>query len=131
MNTGEHVWMVPNGSVRDYMKNSPVLAGIDLSGGGNPERTPLLVPKTLLFVGDGAGLFSSVPQGGGKKFRAVDKKTGKTIFEMELSENETGLTMTFMSHGKRFIVVAVGARNVPAELVGLSLLNKCEGLQPC
>src|SRR6516164_729625 len=121
MNTGEHVWMVPNGSVPDYIKNSPVLAGIDLSGGGNPERAPLLVTKTLLFAGDGAGLFSSGPQGGGKKFRALDKKTGKTIFEMELPANETGLPMTFMSGGRQFIVVAVGARNFPAELVGLSL----------
>jgi quinoprotein glucose dehydrogenase len=121
MNTGDHVWMVPNGNVPDYIKNSPLLAGIDLSGGGNPERAPLLVTKTLLFAGDGAGLFSSGPQGGGRKFRALDKKTGKTIFEMELPGNETGLPMTYMSGGKQYIVVAVGARNFPAELVALAL----------
>jgi quinoprotein glucose dehydrogenase len=121
LNTGNHVWMVPNGQAPDYIKNSPVLAGIDLSGAGNPERAPLLVTKTLLFAGDGPGLFSSGPQGGGKKFRALDKKTGKTIFEMELPGNETGLPMTFMSGGRQFIVVAVGARNFPAELVALTL----------
>ena len=121
MNTGDHVWMVPNGNVPDYIKNSPILAGIDLSGGGNPERAPLLVTKTLLFTGDGAGLFSSGPQGGGRKFRALDKKTGKTIFEMELPGNETGLPMTYMAGGKQYIVVAVGARNFPAELVALAL----------
>jgi quinoprotein glucose dehydrogenase len=121
LNTGNHVWMVPNGQVPDYIKNSPVLAGIDLSGGGNPERAPLLVTKTLLFAGDGPGLFSSGPQGGGKKFRALDKKTGKTLFEMELPGNETGLPMTFMAGGKQYIVVAVGARNFPAELVALAL----------
>jgi len=121
LNTGDHVWMVPNGNVPDYIKNSPLLAGIDLSGGGNPERAPLLVTKTLLFTGDGAGLFSSGPQGGGRKFRALDKKTGKTIFEMELPGNETGLPMTYMANGKQYIVVAVGARNFPAELVALAL----------
>jgi len=121
MNTGEHVWMVPNGQVIDSVKNNPALAGIDLSGVGNPERAPLLVTKTLLFSGDGAGLFSSGPGGGGKKFRALDKKTGKTIFEMELPANETGLPMTYMAGGKQYIVVAVGARGVPAELIGLSL----------
>jgi quinoprotein glucose dehydrogenase len=121
LNTGDHVWMVPNGQVPDYIKNSPLLAGIDLSGGGNPERAPLLVTKTLLFTGDGAGLFSSGPQGGGRKFRALDKKTGKTIFEMELPGNETGLPMTYMIGGKQYIVVAVGARNFPAELVALAL----------
>ena len=40
---------------------------------------------------------------------------------MELPGNETGLPMTFMAGGKQFIVVAVGARNFPAELVALSL----------
>jgi quinoprotein glucose dehydrogenase len=121
LNTGEHLWMVPNGQAPDYVRNHPALAGIDLSRAGNPERAPLLVTKTLLFSGDGAGLFSSGPQGGGTKFRALDKKTGKTLFEMELPANETGLPMTFMAGGKQFIVVAVGARNFPAELVALAL----------
>ena len=82
---------------------------MDLSGAGNPERAPLLVTKTLLFAGDGAGLFSSGPQGGGRKFRALDKKTGRTIFEMELPGNETGLPMTYMVNGRQFIVVPVAA----------------------
>src|SRR5436190_6164235 len=81
LNTGNHVWMVPNGQAPEYVRKHPALAGIDLSGAGNPERAPLLVTKTLLFSGDGAGLFSSGPQGGGKKFRAHDKTPGKTIIE--------------------------------------------------
>jgi quinoprotein glucose dehydrogenase len=121
LNTGDHAWMVPNGQAPEYVRKSPVLTGIDLSGAGNPERAPLLVTKTLLFSGDGAGLFSSGPQGGGKKFRALDKKTGKTIFEMELPANETGLPMTYIAGGRQFVVVAVGAAAYPAELVALAL----------
>jgi len=121
INTGEHAWMVPNGQAPEYVRKSPVLDGIDLSGAGNPERAPLLVTKTLLFSGDGAGLFSSGPQGGGKKFRALDKKTGQTIFEMELPANETGLPMTYVAGGRQFIVVAVGAAGYPAEMVALAL----------
>lgn len=121
LNTGDHAWMVPNGQAPDYVRNHPALAGIDLSGAGNPERAPLLVTKTLLFAGDGAGLFSSGPQGGGRKFRALDKKTGRTIHEMELPANETGLPMTYMLGGRQFIVVAIGARNFPAELIALAL----------
>src|SRR5215470_19906174 len=113
--------MVPNGSVPDSVKNNPAVAGIDLSMGGNPERAPLLVTKTLLFSGDGAGLFSSGPGGGGKKFRALDKRTGQTIHEMELPGNETGLPMTYVAGGRQFIVVAVGAAGYPAELVALAL----------
>jgi quinoprotein glucose dehydrogenase len=121
MNTGDHAWMVPNGQAPEYVRKHPMLAGIDLSGAGNPERAPLLVTKTLLFSGDGAGLFSSGPQGGGRKFRALDKKTGQTIYEMELPANETGLPMTYMVGGRQFIVVAVGAAGFPAELVALAL----------
>ena len=121
LNTGEHTWMVPNGQAPEYVRKHPALAGIDLSGAGNPERAPLLVTKTLLFSGDGAGLFSSGPQGGGRKFRALDKKTGQTIHEMELPANETGLPMTYMVGGRQFIVVAVGAAGFPAELVALGL----------
>jgi quinoprotein glucose dehydrogenase len=124
LNTGEHAWMVPNGQAPEYVRKHPALAGIDLSGAGNPERAPLLVTKTLLFSGDGAGLFSSGPQGGGRKFRALDKKTGRTIHEMELPANETGLPMTYMVGGRQFIVVAVGASGYPAELVALALPSK-------
>jgi quinoprotein glucose dehydrogenase len=121
LNTGEHAWMVPNGQAPEYVRKSPALAGVDLNGAGNPERAPLLVTKTLLFSGDGAGLFSSGPQGGGKKFRVLDKTTGQTIFEMELPANETGLPMTYMAGGRQFIVVAVGTAGYPAELVALAL----------
>jgi len=121
LNTGEHAWMVPNGHAPDYVKNNPALKGIDLSQAGNPERAPLLVTKTLLFSGDGAGLFSSGPNGGGPLFRALDKKTGATIHEMTLPGNETGLPMTYMLNGKQYIVVAVGSRNAQSELVALTL----------
>jgi quinoprotein glucose dehydrogenase len=121
LNTEDHVWMVPNGQAPEYVRNHPALAGVDLSGAGNPERAPLLVTKTLLFAGDGAGLFSSGPQGGGRKFRALDKKTGRTIFEMELPGNETGLPMTYMVNGLQFIIVATGSRGAVPELVALAL----------
>src|SRR5262249_56052699 len=49
MNTGDHVWMVPNGQAPEYVRNHPALAGGDFSGAGNPERAPLLLTKTPLF----------------------------------------------------------------------------------
>ena len=121
LNTGDHVWMAPNGMAPTYVREHPALDGVDLSGAGNPERAPLLVTRTLLFSGDGAGLFASGPGGGGPNLRALDKATGETLFEMELPANETGLPMTYMANGRQFVVVAVGARGFPAELVALAL----------
>jgi hypothetical protein len=47
------------------------MKGIDLSHAGNPERSPLLVTKTLLFGADGSGLLNAGPGAGGKMFRAI------------------------------------------------------------
>jgi quinoprotein glucose dehydrogenase len=103
------------------VKNHPALKGIDLSHAGKPERSPLMVTKTLLFGADGSGLFNAGPGGGGKIFRAIDKKTGAVIHEMELPASTTGVPMTYMVNDRQFIVVAIGARGFPGELVALAL----------
>jgi quinoprotein glucose dehydrogenase len=121
LNTGDHVWMIPNGDAPDYVKEHPALKGIDLSQTGRPSRSPLMVTKTLLFGADGSNLFNSVAGGGGNTFRAYDKKTGKTLHEMQLPASATGLPMTYMVDGRQFIVVAIGAVGVPASLVALAL----------
>lgn len=123
LNTGDHVWMIANGAAPDAVKNNPALKdlNLDLSKAGKPERSPLLVTKTLLFGADGSGLFNAGPGAGGKIFRAIDKKTGAIIHEMTLPASTTGIPMTYMADDRQFIVVAVGARGVPAELVALAL----------
>jgi quinoprotein glucose dehydrogenase len=121
LNTGDHVWMIPNGPTPDYIRDHPALKGIDLGPTGRPERSPLMVTKTLLFGADGAGLFNAGPGAGGRMFRAIDKKTGMIIHEMALPAGTTGIPMTYMVNDRQFIVVAVGERNVPAELVALAL----------
>ena len=121
LNTGDHVWMVSNGDAPDVVKNHPAMKGIDLSHAGKPERSPLMVTKTLLFGADGAGMFNAGPGGGGKNFRAYDKKTGALIHEMALPANATGIPMTYMVNDKQYIVVATGARGIPAELIALAV----------
>ena len=80
-----------------------------------------MVTKTLLFSADGSNLFNGVAGGGGTTFRALDKKTGALIHEMRLPAMATGIPMTYMVDGRQFIVVAVGATGIPAELVALAL----------
>lgn len=111
-------WIVPAAVCAAAL---PAVEGIDISGMGQPERAPLLVTKTLLFGGDGSGMFSSGPGGGGPLFRALDKATGETLHEMELPANETGLPTAYMAGGKQYIVVAIGNREFPAEPVALAL----------
>lgn len=121
LNKGEEVWMVPNGEAPDYVKNNPALKGVDLSKTGQPERAPLMVTKTLLFGGDGPGLFSAAAGAGGFMFRAYNKQTGAVVFEMKLPAHQTGVPMTYMVNGRQYIVVATGATGIPSELVALAL----------
>jgi quinoprotein glucose dehydrogenase len=88
---------------------------------GKPEQVGIMVTKTLVFAGEGGGLFAAAPYTGGPLLRAIDKKTGEVISEFKLPANQTGIPMTYMVNGKQYIVVAVGARNSPAELVALTL----------
>jgi len=121
LNTGEHVWMKPNGDTPDYVKEHPALEGIDIPPTGGADRVGLLVTKTLLFAGEGSGLFAAPPGAGGPIFRAYDKLTGDVVHEIELSAHQTGVPMTYMFEGNQYIVVAVGAREHPAELIALRL----------
>jgi quinoprotein glucose dehydrogenase len=123
LDTGDHVWMIANGEAPDVVKNHPALKGLnlDLSKAGKPERSPLMVTKTLLFGADGAGLFSAGPGAGGRMFRAIDKKTGAIVHEMALPASTTGIPMTYMVDDRQYIVVAIGARGVPAELIAMAL----------
>ena len=121
LNTGEHLWMVPNGHPPDYVVNHPAMKGTDLSNAGRPSRALLMVTKSLLVSTDGNNLWAPPPGAGGNLLRAIDKKTGKTIYEMALPAMATGIPMTYMVNDRQFIVVAVGAAGVPASLVALAL----------
>jgi quinoprotein glucose dehydrogenase len=80
----------------------------------------MLVTKTLLFAGEGSGLFAAYG-GGGRMFRAHDKGTGAILAELELPALQTGVPLTYMHDGFQYIVVAVGSLDYPAELVALRL----------
>lgn len=121
LNTGDHAWMVPNGDTPDIVKNHPLLKGVTLPKTGKPDRSGLFVTKTLLFAGEGSGLFAAGPGGGGPMFRAFDKRTGQIISELRLPANQSGVPMSYMAGGKQFIVVPVGAPNHPGEIVALRL----------
>ena len=110
LNTGDHAWMIPNGTVSNAVRNNPALraAGIDPSNFGGGDKSPLLVTKTLLF-------------GGGNKFRVIDKKTGRVIREMDLPGAVTGGPMTYMMNGRQFIVMAVAGGRQGHEFVALAI----------
>ena len=115
LNTGDHLWMVPNGDTPDEVKNHPALKGINLPKTGKQIRGGTLVTKTLLFVG------ASRLQSGEPILQAFDKRTGERIAAIELPAPTSGVPMTYQLNGKQYIIVAVGAPDHPGELVALTL----------
>jgi quinoprotein glucose dehydrogenase len=120
LNSGDHKWMVANADTPEWIEAIPALKGIEIPRTGLPDRVGMLVTKTLLFAGEGSGMYAS-DFSGGNKFRAYDKSTGDIVSVVELPANQAGIPMTYSVNGKQYIVVAVGAPGKPGELVALSL----------
>jgi quinoprotein glucose dehydrogenase len=123
LNTGDLAWMMPNADTPESIKSHPALKGVTLPRTGTPERSGILVTKTLMFAGEGGASFAVAAgwNGGGPMFRAYDKKTGEIVSELKLPSNQSGLPMTYLATGKQFIIVPVSTIGQPAELVALSL----------
>ena len=119
LNSGEHLWMVPNG---EGPRDHEALQGLDLPRLGAPGRPAPLLTKTLLFIGEGSPSMLAMPRlAGGNMFRAYDKDTGEVLWETELQAGTAGAPMTYMVDGKQYIVVGIGEANRPAEFIALSL----------
>jgi quinoprotein glucose dehydrogenase len=129
MHTGARVWMAPMGN---GPKDHPALRSLKLGRLGWPNRGFPLVTRTLLFVAQEGpilklagwpklnhfiGEFGSTEP----SIQVFDKRSGRLIREIPIPANASGSPMTYVDHGKQFIVVATGGGNFPAELIALAL----------
>ena len=119
MNSGEHVWMAPNG---DGPRDHPLLKDLNLPPLGQPGRAAPLLTKSFLFIGEGSEVGQSMPKfSGGNMFRAYDKKTGKVVWQADLGAGATSPPISYMHKGKQYIVVGVAGANHPPELVAMAI----------
>ena len=122
MNTGEHVWMVPNGN---GPRNHPAIEHLNLPPLGQPGRAMTLLTKSLLFVSEGDPIMVRTPPGAGedagKAFRAYNKDSGAVIWETIFPAGTNGSPITYMHDGKQYIVMPIGALTHPGEWVALAL----------
>ena len=118
LNRGDQVWQVVNGDTPPEVKNHPLLRGVTVPRTGSTGRAALLlVTRTLLFAGEGYN--------GQPFFRALDKKTGETIWETQTPVGPpTGVPMTYLYRGKQYVVVALEgdlATRTASQLVAYAL----------
>ena len=113
LQTGDQAWMIPNGDTPDAIKNHAALRGLTIPRTGKNAHANLLVTRTLLFYGEG--------RNGGAFFHAVNKQTGAEVASIRIPASTNASPITFMHHGRQYIVVAVASADVPGELVALAL----------
>jgi quinoprotein glucose dehydrogenase len=122
LNTGEHLWRVPNGDTPASVRNHPALKGVKLPVTGKDTHATVLVTRSALFYGEG--------RGGDPLLHVLDKKTGRELAKVEIPATTNTAPMTYMHRGRQYIVLSVAGRGHPAELVALALPAKEPDAQP-
>jgi len=115
MNTGDHLWWIPNGDTPEEIRNHEALRGLELPRTGTRAHATALVTKTLLMYGEGRGAHPL--------FHAVDKRTGEELGVVEIPAPTLTAPMTYMHDGVQYIVVAVGGGGMAGSLVALRLFE--------
>ena len=115
LNTGEHLWWIPNGDTPERIRNHPRLQGIELPNTGQGSHATVLVTESLLMYGEG--------RGGEPHFHAVDKRTGERLGTIELPAPSSTAPMTFLHEGRQYIVVPIasGQAGIAGSLVAVRL----------
>lgn len=113
MNDGEHVWQEANADTPERIANHKALEGVDIPRTGVATRSGIVLTKTLLFVGEGAG--------GGPTLYAHDKATGEVVARIELPNTQTGVPMSYEHDGKQYIAMFVSGSGKPTELIAMAL----------
>ena len=88
---------------------------------GWPWRSEVVATRALLFVADSNRFPSEQNFGGGRSVRALDKATGRQVWEAQLEAGSTAAPMTYMHQGRQYVVFVIRSVNHPAEMVALRL----------
>lgn len=113
LNTGEHLFRIPNGTTPQRVLDHPALQGVDVPPTGKNAHANLLVTRTLLFYGEGRGQDPVL--------HVVDKRTGAPIATIDLPAPTNTAPMSYVHEGRQYIVVSVAGPGEPAQLVALAL----------
>ena len=92
LNTGQHLWQIPLGEIKEFTKKGIPVTGTENYGG------PLVTASGLLFIAATKD----------NTFRAIDKKTGKIVWEYPLPASGFATPSTYQLNGKQYIVRACG-----------------------
>ena len=122
LDRGEIKFQVPHGDTPDYIRNHPVLRGMEIpkTGQRGTSGVGLMVTKTLVVMGD-PEVTTTPDHPRGAMLRAYDKSTGEQVGAIWMPARQSGSPMTYMVDGKQYIVVAVSGGNYSGEYLTFGL----------
>jgi quinoprotein glucose dehydrogenase len=112
LNAGTIKWQIPIGEV-------PALAakGIKNTGSHRPKLGPVVTAGGLIFIGTED-----------RKVRALDKETGKVLWEKELAAALEGIPAVYQIGGREYLVVcAAGQAGANGAYVAFALPGRAVG----
>lgn len=92
LNTGDILWKKPLGQYKALAEKGITNTGTQLFGGG------IVTAGGLIFIGASQD----------EKFRAIDKQTGKVLWEYQLPAGGYATPATYEVNGKQYVVIAAG-----------------------
>ena len=121
LDKGEFVWQIAHGETPDVVRNSELLKGMSIPRTGQTTyNIGTLVTKTLVIAGEGQ-VTTTADHPRGAMLRAYDKTTGKEVGAVYMPAPQSGSPMTYMVHGKQYIVVAVSGGPYSGEYIAYTL----------
>lgn len=92
LNTGKYLWRIPLGEFPELTKRGIPPTGTENYGG------PIVTAGGVIFIGATKD----------EMFRAIDKKTGKVLWQTKLPAGGYATPTTYSVNGKQYVVIAAG-----------------------
>ncbi len=89
---GKIAWRTPLGSLHEILPAAATHSGSIILGG------PIVTASGLIFIGGATD----------KRFRALSSATGQELWSAELPASAHALPITYVAHGRQFLVIAAG-----------------------
>jgi glucose dehydrogenase len=120
LDKGSIKWRVPHGETPDAVRNHPALKGMDIPRTGQNASVGLVITKTLVVLGD-SQFTTTAAHPRGAMLRAYDKSSGKEVGAIFIPAPQSGSPMTYVAHGRQYIVVAVSGGPYSGEYIAFAL----------
>ncbi|HJO11853.1 MAG: PQQ-binding-like beta-propeller repeat protein [Gammaproteobacteria bacterium] len=110
LNTGDHLWWIPNGGTPRFVQEHPALQGLDIPPTGNINHSALMVTPSML-------LHTAIGDDGATPYLfSINKATGERMGSVESPGLGMYGMMTYMQDGKQRIVLQTSGQLVAYSL---------------